>query len=92
MSHARPTTSESRLAELPGGSAPVTIVELQAPPFMTITCNRVAELAEAADHHPDLDIRWRRVMAALTTHDQGGLTAKDFDLAARMDAASGVRG
>jgi 4a-hydroxytetrahydrobiopterin dehydratase len=42
---------------------------------------RVAELAEAADHHPDIDIRYSKVTLALSTHDAGGLTARDFDLA-----------
>jgi 4a-hydroxytetrahydrobiopterin dehydratase len=49
--------------------------------------NRVAELAEAAGHHPDIDIRWNKVRLALVTHDAGGLTAKDFDLAASADKA-----
>lgn len=48
--------------------------------------NRVAVIAERAWHHPDIDIRWNKVTLALTTHDQGGLTAKDFSLAARCDA------
>ncbi len=47
---------------------------------------RVALLAETADHHPDIDIRWNKVSIALTTHDSGGLTAKDTDLAAAMDS------
>jgi len=42
-------------------------------------------LAEAANHHPDIDIRWRTVRIALTTHDDGGLSAKDFALAAQID-------
>jgi 4a-hydroxytetrahydrobiopterin dehydratase len=45
--------------------------------------NRVGELAEEAGHHPDIDIRYNRVRLALVTHDAGGLTAKDFDLAER---------
>jgi len=47
--------------------------------------NRVGELAEEAAHHPDIDIRYNRVRLGLTTHDAGGLTAKDFDLAARTE-------
>jgi len=43
--------------------------------------NQVGELAEQAGHHPDIDIRYNRVRLALTTHDEGGLTQKDFDLA-----------
>jgi len=47
--------------------------------------NQVGELAEAAAHHPDIDIRYNRVRLALVTHDAGGLTAKDFDLAASVE-------
>jgi 4a-hydroxytetrahydrobiopterin dehydratase len=49
--------------------------------------NKVAALAEKAGHHPDIDIRYNKVRLALVTHDAGGLTAKDFDLAAKSDAA-----
>jgi 4a-hydroxytetrahydrobiopterin dehydratase len=49
--------------------------------------NKVAELAEAAGHHPDIDIRYNKVRLALVTHDAGGLTSKDFDLAALADMA-----
>jgi 4a-hydroxytetrahydrobiopterin dehydratase len=45
--------------------------------------NRVGELAEQAGHHPDIDIRYNKVRLALITHDAGGLTNKDFDLAAQ---------
>jgi 4a-hydroxytetrahydrobiopterin dehydratase len=48
--------------------------------------NQVADLAENAGHHPDLDIRYNKVRLALVTHDAGGLTAKDFDLAAAANA------
>ena len=48
--------------------------------------NKVAKLAEAAAHHPDIDIRWNKVTLALTTHSEGGLTQKDFNLAAKCDA------
>ena len=51
--------------------------------------NRVADMAEAADHHPDIDIRYRNVRFALSTHDQGGLTEKDFELAKQINAALG---
>ena len=50
--------------------------------------NAVADLAEQAWHHPDIDIRWNKVTLALTTHDAGGLTDKDFELARKFDAAS----
>jgi 4a-hydroxytetrahydrobiopterin dehydratase len=45
--------------------------------------NQVGELAEKAGHHPDIEIRYNRVRLALSTHDAGGLTQKDFDLAAQ---------
>lgn len=47
--------------------------------------DRVGELAEEAGHHPDIDIRYNRVRLSLVTHDAGGLTEKDFDLASRAD-------
>jgi 4a-hydroxytetrahydrobiopterin dehydratase len=47
--------------------------------------NTVARAAEKAWHHPDIDIRWNKVTLALTTHDAGGLTEKDFSLAAKFD-------
>lgn len=47
--------------------------------------NSVARLAEKAWHHPDIDIRWNKVTLVLTTHDAGGLTKKDFDLAGTFD-------
>ncbi len=49
--------------------------------------NRVGDLAERAAHHPDIDIRYNRVTLALSTHDAGGLSAKDFDLARAVDRA-----
>ena len=62
---------------------------VQAPSFLQgidLVC-AVARLAEAADHHPDIDIRWRTVTFTLSTHSEGGITAKDFDLARRIDDA-----
>lgn len=50
--------------------------------------NRIGELAEQAGHHPDIDIRYNRVKLSLVTHDAGGLTAKDFDLAAHAGQAA----
>ena len=48
--------------------------------------NRVAELAEQANHHPDILVHgWNRVRLTLSTHSEGGLTAADFELAARID-------
>jgi 4a-hydroxytetrahydrobiopterin dehydratase len=47
--------------------------------------NRVAEAAEQAGHHPDLDIRYNKVRLALVTHSAGGLTERDFALAEAAD-------
>jgi 4a-hydroxytetrahydrobiopterin dehydratase len=47
--------------------------------------NRVAEAAEAAAHHPDIDIRYTKILCVLSTHSAGGITQKDLDLAQRMD-------
>lgn len=48
--------------------------------------NAVAELAEQAEHHPDIDIRWKSVTLALSSHDADGLTEKDFALAKQCDS------
>jgi len=47
--------------------------------------NEVGVLAEAANHHPDIDIRYNRVTLSLLSHDSGGITRKDLDLAAQID-------
>ena len=47
--------------------------------------DRVARLAEGMNHHPDIDIRYNKIRLTLTTHDEGGLTMKDFRLAAKID-------
>jgi len=50
---------------------------------------QVAEAAERADHHPDIDIRWRTVTFALATHSEGGITDKDVELAREIDGLLG---
>jgi 4a-hydroxytetrahydrobiopterin dehydratase len=47
--------------------------------------NRVARFAQSMNHHPDIDIRYNRVILTLTTHDEGGLTMRDFRLARKID-------
>lgn len=49
---------------------------------------RLAFRAEKANHHPDLDVRYNRVRVALSTHSDGGITAKDLALAAEADTAA----
>lgn len=49
--------------------------------------NEVADLAEAANHHPDILLHgWNKVRLTLSTHSEGGLTASDFELAGKIDA------
>lgn len=47
--------------------------------------DRVAEVAEAMDHHPDIDVRYRRVNLRVTTHSAGGITPLDLEFAERID-------
>jgi len=82
---------EERLSDVP---------DWNAGPDQTIVCersfgdfagaiafvNRVAELAEAANHHPDILVHgWNHVRLTLSTHSAGGLTEADFELASRID-------
>jgi 4a-hydroxytetrahydrobiopterin dehydratase len=53
--------------------------------------NKVGAAAEAANHHPDIDIRWNKVHLVLTTHDSGGLTVLDLALAAAIDRMRPLR-
>lgn len=64
---------------------------VQAPSFLAgiDLVGRVAEAAEAANHHPDIDIRWRKVTFTLSTHSAGGLTAQDVALAQQIDRLAG---
>ena len=48
--------------------------------------NQVAVVAEELDHHPDLEIRYRTVELRSTTHDRGGITSMDLELAGRIDS------
>ncbi len=50
--------------------------------------NKVALLAERADHHPDILIRWNKVSITLSTHSEGGITEKDADLAKQIESVS----
>jgi 4a-hydroxytetrahydrobiopterin dehydratase len=65
--------------------AVVRTYELPSFPAAILFVSFVAELAELAQHHPDVDIRYNRVKLALATHDAGGITEKDFDLIDQID-------
>ena len=92
---ARPTALDddqisTRLTTLSGwereGDEIVKTFELPTFPDAIAFVTRIADRAEAADHHPDLDIRYRKVRVALSTHDAGGLTDLDFDLATEIES------
>ncbi|HSH75411.1 MAG TPA: 4a-hydroxytetrahydrobiopterin dehydratase [Longimicrobiales bacterium] len=50
--------------------------------------NRIASIADTLNHHPDIDVRYGTVTVALTTHDAGGITEKDLELAEQIDFAT----
>jgi 4a-hydroxytetrahydrobiopterin dehydratase len=54
-------------------------------PEAIVFVNAAAHLAELANHHPDIDIRYSNITLALVTHDQGGITDKDVELARRIE-------
>lgn len=56
-----------------------------------IFVNRVATLADDLDHHPDIDVRYASVTVTLSTHDAGGITEKDLDLAEQIDFATSAQ-
>ncbi len=71
------------------GDELVKTFKLPSFPAAVAFVTHVGFLAEAAGHHPDIDIRYNKVTLALTTHDAGGLSAKDFALAAAADEVMG---
>jgi 4a-hydroxytetrahydrobiopterin dehydratase len=66
------------------GDALVLTARLPSFPAAIGVVDRVAELAESANHHPDIDIRWRTLTFRCSTHSAGGITDKDVDLAAAI--------
>jgi 4a-hydroxytetrahydrobiopterin dehydratase len=83
-----PEAAQSRLTQLPGWAIEsgelVRTFEFADFVASLAFVNQVGLLAELAGHHPDIDIRYNRVRLALVTHSAGGLTEKDFDLAAQV--------
>ena len=73
------------------GDVLVTTVKLHDFPAALAFVNAIGAAAEAANHHPDIDIRWNTVNLALTTHDSGGLTVFDLALAAAIDRLKPLR-
>lgn len=80
----------THLAELPhwrrSGDAITRTLSFTGFPEAVAFVTRLVEPAEAMQHHPDVDLRYNRVVISLSTHDAGGLTASDVTLAARIDA------
>jgi 4a-hydroxytetrahydrobiopterin dehydratase len=68
------------------GSAIVKTYQFKTFPDAIAFVGRVAEVAEAAGHHPDIDIRYTKIVCTLSTHDSGGITQYDLDLARAMDS------
>jgi 4a-hydroxytetrahydrobiopterin dehydratase len=87
-----PTQVAEALTTLPGWAraddAILRTFELESFAAAIAFVVRVGFLAEAADHHPDLDVRWRKVHVRLTSHDAGGVTTRDLDLARQIDAVA----
>jgi len=63
----------------------VRTVELDSFPQAIQVVNRVAEIAESENHHPDIDVRWRTLTFRCSTHSAGGITANDVTLAEEID-------
>lgn len=81
--------AKERLTALPGWKLRGKVLRLELAmadfPAAIAFIHAVAQLAESADHHPDLHLTgYRNLVVELTTHDAGGLTAKDFALAAEI--------
>lgn len=81
---------QSKLAALPEWTQSGGVIQRTCafPDFVKAMAfvNRVAEEAERVQHHPDIMVRYSKVTLALSTHDAGGITQKDFDFAAAADA------
>jgi len=67
------------------GNAIVRTAKLPSFPAAIEAVRAVAEIAEARDHHPDIDIRWRTLTFRCSTHSAGGITGQDVDLASEID-------
>ena len=83
--------AEQGLAWKREGDELVTTVELHDFAAALAFVNAVGAAAEAANHHPDIDIRWNKVHLVLTTHSAGGLTVLDIALAAAVDRLRPLR-
>ena len=91
-----PEELDRQLSDLPGWASDGASLSrtVEAPDFMTAIAvvDDVAVAAEAMNHHPDIDIRWRRVGFTLSTHSAGGLTQLDVELAHQISEIARARG
>lgn len=82
--------ADSKLAALEGwtrdGEAISKTYVLPGFPAALAFVSTVGHLAEAADHHPDILVQYKKVSLTLSTHEAGGLSERDFELAAQVDA------
>lgn len=82
---------QRELGNLPGWSRRGEVITktFQFPDFLTGIdfVAEVAKAADAADHHPDIDIRFTKIICSLSTHSAGGITQNDLDMAKKIDAA-----
>lgn len=93
MNRLTPAEIKTSLATVPGWSHVRQAIRrtFEFPDFVVAMkfVNAVARAAEKAGHHPDIEIRWNKVTLTLTTHDAGGLTARDFELARQCNRLAG---
>jgi 4a-hydroxytetrahydrobiopterin dehydratase len=82
----------AKLADLPGWSSAegwlIRTYTTDGWRSTMLLVNAIAFVAEAANHHPDLEVHWNRVVVRLQTHSAGGITDKDLQLAARIEATA----
>lgn len=82
------------LGQLPGWSRRAQVISktftMPTFPAGIAFVRRIADAAEAAQHHPDIDIRYTKITIALSTHDSGGLTRKDIELAGVIESLANV--
>jgi 4a-hydroxytetrahydrobiopterin dehydratase len=83
------TDIQTKLSQLDGwtrqGDAIETVKTFDGFPSAISFVNKLVDPAEAAGHHPDLSVSYNKVTITLSTHDMGGLTNKDFDMAATIN-------
>jgi 4a-hydroxytetrahydrobiopterin dehydratase len=84
-----PSEIDTALRDLPGWAIRngmlVRTFRHETFPEAIVFVNAVAHLAELANHHPDIDVRYSNITLSLVTHDEGGITRRDVDLARQVE-------